>query len=394
MDRKWDVIVVGAGPVGSYLASLLAGWGLATLVLEEHPEIGHPSCCSGIIGRDCLSSFPIPPGVVLREASSATFFSPSGKTLRAATPQTTAFVVDRPGLDQALAQHARKKGAVLKLGTGVRGLEVNGHGATVRVEGNGYYSLHAQAVVLATGFPSPLPAAAQLGEISRWGIGAQAEVAVNGLEETEVYLGQGIAPGFFAWLNPTTPGRALAGVISSRPGPYLQALLEDLHRRGKIKSPQGQACFRRIAFSPLPRTYSQRVLAVGEAAGQIKVTTGGGIFYGLLCAEAAANTLKGALSSGDLSARSLAGYERAWKSRLGPELKIGAWARGLYSRLSDRRIDELFSLAQGSGIVAAVAGMEDFSFDWHSRAILHALRHQAFGSLRRLLPFRLPQLVR
>ncbi len=41
MDRKWDVIVVGAGPVGSYLASLLAGWGLATLVLEEHPDIGH-----------------------------------------------------------------------------------------------------------------------------------------------------------------------------------------------------------------------------------------------------------------------------------------------------------------------------------------------------------------
>jgi geranylgeranyl reductase family protein len=389
MDRKWDVIVVGAGPVGSYLAAQLAGWGLATLVLEEHPDIGRPSCCSGIIGRDCLNSFPIPSGVVLREASSATFFSPSGKTLRAAAPHPIAFLVDRPGLDQALADHAQEKGAVLRLGIGVRGLEVNGHGATVRVEGNGHHSLRAQAVVLATGYPSPLPTAAGLGEISRWGVGAQAEVPVNGLEETEVYLGQGIAPGFFAWLAPTTPGRALAGVISSRPGPYLQTLLDDLYRRGKIKSPQGQPCFRRIAFSPLPRTYGERVLAVGEAAGQVKVTTGGGIFYGLLCAEAAASTLKEALSSGDLSARSLESYERVWKSRLGHELKVGAWARSLYSRLSDRRIDELFSLIQASGIVPAVSGMEDFSFDWHSPAILHALKHQALSGLRRLLPFHL-----
>ncbi|MEE9202257.1 MAG: NAD(P)/FAD-dependent oxidoreductase [Dehalococcoidia bacterium] len=388
MDRKWDVIVVGAGPVGSYLAAQLAGWGLDTLVLEEHPDIGRPSCCSGIIGRDCLNSFPIPPGVVLREASSATFFSPSGKTLRAAAPHPIAFLVDRPGLDQALAQYAQEQGAVIRTGAGMRGLEVNGHGATVRVEGNGHHGLSARAVVLATGFPSPLPAAAGLGEISHWGVGAQAEVPVNGLGETEVYLGRDIAPGFFAWLAPTTPGRALAGVISSRPGPYLQALLEDLYRRGKIKSPQGQICFRRIAFSPLPRTYGERVLAVGEAAGQVKVTTGGGIFYGLLCAEAAANTLREALSSGDLSARSLSRYERAWKSRLGPELKVGGWARSLYSRLSDRRIDELFGMLQGSDIVGSVTGTEDFSFDWHSPAILRALKHQAFKGLRRLLPFR------
>lgn len=391
MDRKWDVIVVGAGPAGSYLAAQLAGWGLDTLILEEHTDIGHPSCCSGIISRDCLSSFPIPPKVVLREASSATFFSPSGKTLRTAAPRPIAFLVDRPGLDRALAQHAQEKGAVLRLGVGVRGLEVNGHGATVRVEGNGHYSLHAQAVVLATGYPSPLPAAAGLGEISHWGVGAQADVPVNGLEETEVYLGQGIAPGFFAWLAPTTPGRALAGVISSRSGPYLQDLLEDLYHRGKIKSPQGQVCFRRIAFSPLPRTYGERVLAVGEAAGQIKVTTGGGIFYGLLCAEEAASTLRGALSSGDLSARSLSGYERAWKSRLGSEMKVGAWARSLYAKLSDRRIDEIFSLVQGSDIVDTITGMEDFSFDWHSPAILRALKHGAFRTLRRLLPFGLPR---
>ncbi|MDP7470482.1 MAG: NAD(P)/FAD-dependent oxidoreductase, partial [Dehalococcoidia bacterium] len=317
MHKKWDVIIVGAGPVGSYLASRLAGCGLSTLILEEHLDIGRPSCCSGIVGTSCLSSFPIPPRVILRETSSATFYSPSGKTLRAATPNPVAFVVDRPMLDQSLAEHAQELGAVLRLGMGVRGLKINGEGVTIQVGGNGHDDLHARAVVLSTGFPSSLPEVAGLGLIARWGIGAQAEVPVNGLEETEVYLGQGIAPGFFAWLVPTTPGKALAGVISSQTGPYLQALLKDLRQRGKVKSQESQICFRRIAFSPRSRTYGARVLAVGEAAGQVKVTTGGGIFYGLVCAEEAAQTLKRAFGSGDLSSRSLAGYEKGWKSRLG-----------------------------------------------------------------------------
>ncbi|MEK7847495.1 MAG: NAD(P)/FAD-dependent oxidoreductase [Chloroflexota bacterium] len=308
------------------------------------------------------------------------------KSLRAAAPQPIAYVVDRRALDQALARHAQEKGAELRVGMGVKGLEVDGHGATVRVEGNGHHPLCAQAVVLATGFPSPLPALAGLGEVSRWGIGAQAEVPVNGLEETEVYLGQGIAPGFFAWLVPTAPGHALAGLISSRPGPYLQSFLKDLHRQGKVKSAQAPLCFRRIAFSPLPRTYGDRVVAVGEAAGQVKATTGGGIFYGLLCAEEAAMALHRALSRGDLSARSLSSYERAWQSRLGPEMRMGGWARGLYARLSDRRIDEVFSLVQSSGLADAVGTMQDLSFDWHSPVIRHALKQQALRGLKWLLP--------
>ncbi|MDP6511363.1 MAG: NAD(P)/FAD-dependent oxidoreductase [Dehalococcoidia bacterium] len=388
MHRKWDVIIVGAGPVGSYLASRLAGWGLSTLMLEEHPYIGRPSCCSGIVGASCLSTFPISPRVILREASSATFFSPSGRTLRTAMPHPIAFIVDRPSLDQSMAERAQEMGAVLRLGTGVRGVEVNGEGVTVKVGNSGNDGLHARAVVLSPGFPSSLPEAAGLGQIARWGIGAQAEVPVNGLEETEVYLGQGIAPGFFAWLVPTTPGKALAGVISSQPGPYLQTLLKDLHQRGKIKSQESQICLRRIAFSPRSRTYGARVLAVGEAAGQVKVTTGGGIFYGLICAEEAAQTLKRAIGSGDLSSRSLAVYEKAWKSRLGTELKVGAWARNLYGKLSDQRIDDIFARVQGSDIVSTVTAMDDFSFDWHSPAIVQALKHQALQGLRRLLPFR------
>ncbi|MEE9173415.1 MAG: NAD(P)/FAD-dependent oxidoreductase, partial [Thermoplasmata archaeon] len=80
---------------------------------------------------------------------------------------------------------------------------------------------------------------------------------------------------------------------------------------------------------------------VGDAAGQVKPTTGGGIYYGLLCAEIAADTLNGALAGNDLSAENLAEYERRWKKKLGRELRVGYWARKLYERLSDGQIDRI-----------------------------------------------------
>ena len=102
-------------------------------------------------------------------------------------------------------------------------------------------------------------------------------------------------------------------------------------------------------------------MVVGDAAGQVKPTSGGGIYYGLLCADIAADTLHRALQEGDFSAGMLSRYERKWKKRLGRELKIGYWARRMFERLSDGQIDRIFdkfyrvregksSSAKGSGL--------------------------------------------
>jgi flavin-dependent dehydrogenase len=115
------------------------------------------------------------------------------------------------------------------------------------------------------------------------------------------------------------------------------------------------------------------VLVVGDAAGQVKPTSGGGLYYGLLCADMAAATLHQALAEDDLSARRLAGYERDWKRRLGWELRIGYWARRLFERLSDKQLDRIFNLIKANGIDEALLKAEDLSFDWHGKAILRLL---------------------
>jgi len=120
-------------------------------------------------------------------------------------------------------------------------------------------------------------------------------------------------------------------------------------------------------------------VVVGDAAGQVKPTTGGGIYYGLLCADIAANNLHRALENDDLSARNLASYEREWKKKLGRELKIGYWARKLYEHLSDRQIDRIFDIIKSNGIDEALLKKDDLRFDWHGEVILKLLGHRVLS---------------
>ncbi|MCK5576945.1 MAG: NAD(P)/FAD-dependent oxidoreductase, partial [Dehalococcoidales bacterium] len=214
-------------------------------------------------------------------------------------------------------------------------------------------------------------------------VGAQAVVeARDDIDEVEVYLGQEVAPGFFAWLVPTSPSRGLAGLLARRkPGIYLERLLSSLRSQGKIGLAEAEPGYRGISLRPLERTYARRVLVVGDAAGQVKPTTGGGIYFGLLAAEIAVQKLKRALEQDDLSASSLAGYEKEWKKRLGKELGVGYWARKLYERLSDRQLDRIFEIAVDNGIIEALLEDKDLSFDWHGKAILRVVRQKALVSI-------------
>ncbi len=153
--------------------------------------------------------------------------------------------------------------------------------------------------------------------------------------------------------------------------------MSSLLAQGKIVSVEAELSYRGIPLKPLARTYGERFLVVGDAAGQVKPTTGGGIYYGLLCADMAANNFHRALKSNDLSAKSLASYDRGWRRKLGQELRIGYWARKFYEHLSDRQIDRIFDIIKSEGIDEALLKAGDLSFDWHGTVVLRLLGHRA-----------------
>ncbi len=391
--RLHDVVVIGGGPVGSYVAYRLAEMGYGVVVVERKERLSELVCCTGIVGCECINSFNIDDSVILRRANGASLFSPSGKLFSLRREEPQACIIDRPAFNVAMADRARDRGVDYVLNSRVTRVEVGSDG--VRVEADcrgGELNFEARAVVIATGFGSILAERLGLGRFGDFVAGAQAEVEVVGVDEVEVYFGQEIAPAFFAWLVPILPQRALVGLLSRRsPGLYLRRLMSSLQTQGKIVSAETKLIYSGIPLKPLARTCGERLMVVGTAAGQVKPTTGGGIYYGLLCAEMAVNNLHRALESNDLSAKSMAGYERDWKKKLGWELKMGYRARRFYEHLSDSQINRIFDIIKSNGIDDVLLKADDLSFDWHSGAILRLVGHGAVSKAIEVMkiPFRL-----
>ena len=385
-----DVLVIGGGPTGSYTACRLAEMGYKVAVLEQKERLGGRTCCAGIISPECLSSFAIDNSVVLRQVNSARIFSPSGRLMRLWRDEEQACIIDRAAFDLSMAEKAKDAGAAYTFNSLVRDIRVKGDRVVAEVaRGGAGLKFEARVAVIATGFGSRLMARLGLGRAGDYVIGAQAEVETAGIDEIEVYLGWGVAPGFFGWLVPTAGKRALVGLLSRRKDSfYIRKLILSLKQQGKVVSVEAEPGYRGITLKPPQRTYCVRVIVVGDAAGQVKPITGGGIYFGLLSCEIAAHHLGRALADDDLSSRRLAGYEREWKKRLGQEIRIGYWARKLYEKLSDNKIDRIFDIIKNNGIDEALAKADDLSFDWHGQAILKLAGQTAMSGV--LSMMRLP----
>ena len=128
-----------------------------------------------------------------------------------------------------------------------------------------------------------------------------------------------------------------------------------------------------LPLAPIERTYADRVLAVGDAAGLVKSTTGGGIYYSLVSASIAAEVLGTSLRRDRLDASTLSRYQKLWQRRLGSELKAQFSLRELAERMDDDEIDALFDLAQTNGVMPIVR--RTARFNQHRDLIVSLLKH-------------------
>lgn len=379
-----DVVVIGAGPAGSRVACNLAEGGHGVVVVEQKERLDEPVCCTGIISQECVASFAVEESVIFRRVNGARVFSPSGDLLSLWRPEPQACILDRAAFNLSFARRAQNRGVKYVLNSLVRKIELTDDRVRIEVAGHGeeLACFEARAVVVATGFGSKLVEGLGLGKVGDFVMGAQAEVETAVVDEVEVYLGQGIAPDFFAWLVPTSPRRALVGLLSRRrPGHYLKKLMSSLLAEGKITSAEAEMSYGGVPLKPLAKTYGERLVVVGTAAGQVKPTTGGGIYYGLLCADIAAEELHRSLKSNTLLARDLANYQKRWKRKLGQELKVGYWSRKLYERLSDQQIEKIFRVIKANGIDKALLESDNLSFDWPGSAVLRLIGHRALSRI-------------
>jgi flavin-dependent dehydrogenase len=118
-------------------------------------------------------------------------------------------------------------------------------------------------------------------------------------------------------------------------------------------------------------------MVIGDAAGQVKATTSGGIYYGLLGADAAVRAADRALRTADLSATKLAGYEHQWLGQIGAEQRGGRVLRRLHATLSDRDMEALFWVARRTGIPRVLGRLQ---VDWRTAGLLTVLWRDLLGA--------------
>src|SRR5262245_43137747 len=118
-DNSADVLVVGGGPGGLFVAERLARLGARTIVCEEHAVIGDPVHCTGILAAESFDQFDLPRDTLLNTLTAARFVSPSGIAVRHQTSTPLAAVIDRPAFDRALAKRAIAAGAEIRAGVRV-----------------------------------------------------------------------------------------------------------------------------------------------------------------------------------------------------------------------------------------------------------------------------------
>lgn len=377
-----DVIIVGAGPAGNNTALGLAAQGYAVTVIDWRQNIGDKPC-TGIVGQECLRRFPIDPALVYREARTARVVAPEDHSIQIQTKKPQASIIDRVGYVASFAHQAHAAGASYRLGQRALQIIPEPQGVTVIADQGTY---RARAAVLACGFGSPLIRQLGLGPVADYVTGIQTLVATKNVQDVEIYLGQQTAPGFFSWVVPTLPDQALVGLLARRKAQaYLAQFLQGRQRDGRVGDIiKGPACWG-IPLRPLKRTYRDRVLVVGDAAGQVKPITGGGIYYSLLASEIAVAVLAEGLAADELSSGFLSQYQRRWKVLLSDELEAGYSARRLYEFLTDQQISSLVRHTGASGLHEELLRSSEPSFDWHSQIIARAISHPVLNSMVRLV---------
>ena len=351
MSTEYDVAVVGAGPGGSRTAWLLANRGHRVLVLEEHRVVGRPVHCSGFVTPRTLTEAGVGDGMVVNAVKGAIVYAPGGKSLELGGNKIRAVVLDRERFDRAIAGQASSAGVEVRLGSKVEDLCLTASGARLRTrEAGSWKDYRARLVVGADGVRSRVAEHVDRPKPQMiWCAGAELRLPDHPADMARIYVGNDLAPGWFAWTIPLGSGRARIGVGSAmgdagvKPRTLLDRLVQahpGHFRNMKIESFGG-------GFIPLyapSRTYGERVLLVGDAALQTKPTTGGGIYTSLVAARHAADAADSALAHDELDEECLSVYQDAWRGEIGSELDRGADVRQAFVGMGDRQLDRLVDL--------------------------------------------------
>jgi len=384
LRRRYDLVVVGAGPGGSTAAQTAAEAGLSVLLIEKRQAFGGaPVRCAEGVGYDQLVTFIEPdPRWIAVEVTQVEITSVAGdekRILRGADGR--GYILERRVFDRVLAERAAQAGAEVRVKTQATGLLIeDGMVREVNIRygdflvGRGEVEVEAQVVICADGVEA---------QVGRWAgldlqlplkdtmVCAQYLLAGIDIDPTCTYytISHQIAPGGYAWVFPKGEGVANVGLgvqadlwqeadaLISTSGSTMvgQGVLGFLMRFIEADPRLAQGVPVTLVTGnvpvglPLAHIVSDGLMVVGDAARQVDPLTGGGIINAMTAGKLAAQVAVEAIEAGDTTAGFLSRYEERWNQSTGRMLRRNYRLRMKFppSMRTDEQFVRTFVMAVG-----------------------------------------------
>jgi len=330
MEKK--IIIIGAGTAGLISAAKLAKAGEHVMVYERKKGVAPISNASGILSISGLKGLGINyKESILNQLNGAVIHFPN-ISLRIESKKAQAYVIDRTKLNELCRDEAESSGARIDYGKNILG--------------NSFEKLRYNSIIIgADGTVSTVAKHFGFPGINRYLLTYRVEYRIKNYDDklVELFFDNDLTPGMFGWIAPHGDNIEAGVGIDSRYGNSLNTFRQFISKekiRRIIKNGRIISKGANIIPIELRKKFvneNEGVMLIGDAAGQVKASTGGGIIFGGNAALLASDAIIRNFDRGE----GIASYERKWRQKFGLDMKLHSLINRYYSSLSNKELDLL-----------------------------------------------------
>ncbi len=366
-----DVTIIGGGPIGASVAQKISKKGYKVVIIEKNKEIGQHIQCAGLVTSRIFKLIDINKNESLQnKIKGAHVHSPSNHILTLGGNKTHALVIDRQLFDKKLIENSVDSNT--QIYRNEKFIETVKKHNQIKIKTNKENVYNTKLLIGADGALSRVRKQFKLPEPEEKLIGIGAEIINTKLDPdfVEIFVGNKISPGFFAWIIPLNDegtkariGLCIQQNCKHSSKYYFNRFLKHKHTKKifkNIKITKNIGGIIPVGF--LKKTFDDNLMIVGDAASQVKPTSGGGLYPGLVSADFCAETALNSLGNNDFTAKNLSIYQKKWTNMLGKEIKIGMRFRKIFKNLADEELDFYIKKFENEKIINTINEHGDIDF--------------------------------